>query len=130
MIIGGDCSTERPLRWQDLSGFSRKLLSSIFYLLSVIFPVSPRGLHTNTLVISSAGITLTGATILANGAFRFNFANSPGASFQVVATTNLSLPASAWITLGFVTEVSPGQFQFTDPEAPNNPRRFYRVRLP
>jgi hypothetical protein len=48
----------------------------------------------------------------------------------MVATTNLSLPASAWLALGFATEVSPGQFQFTDPEAPNHPRRFYRVRLP
>jgi hypothetical protein len=27
-------------------------------------------------------------------------------------------------------EVSPGQFQFTDPQATSSPRRFYRVRSP
>jgi hypothetical protein len=89
-----------------------------------------QGSATNTLVIYPAASTLTGAAVLPNGAFRFSFANSPGALFEVMATTNLGPPPSAWVVLGVATEVSPGQFQFTDPEAPNNPRRFYRVRSP
>jgi hypothetical protein len=90
-----------------------------------------QGSATNTLVISfSAPVTLTGATVLPNGAFQFAFANNPGLAFQVVATTNLALPPNAWIALGVATEVSPGQYQFTDPEAPTNPQRFYRVRSP
>ena len=34
------------------------------------------------------------------------------------------------VGLGGATEVSPGQFQVTDPQATNAPRRFYRVRSP
>jgi hypothetical protein len=85
---------------------------------------------TGTLVIYPAASSLTGATILANGAFQFTFANSPGASFSVLATTNLSLPLSNWMVLAGVTEVAPGQFQLTDPQATNSPQRFYRVRSP
>jgi hypothetical protein len=62
--------------------------------------------------------------------FQFTFSNSVGAVFGVVATTNLSIPFTNWTALGSVTELSPGQFQFTDPQATNNPRRFYKVRAP
>ena len=73
---------------------------------------------------------LTPARRLTNGSFLFTFTNSPGALFSVLATTNPSLPLSNWSVLGGVTEVSPGQFQFTDSQAANNPRRFYRIRSP
>jgi hypothetical protein len=42
----------------------------------------------------------------------------------------MSLAFTNWTALGGVTEISPGQFQFTDPQATNNPRRFYNVRAP
>ena len=32
--------------------------------------------------------------------------------------------------LGPVTEISPGHFQFTDPQGTNNAPRFYGVRSP
>lgn len=35
---------------------------------------------------------------------------------------------SSWTSLGGVTEVLPGQFRFTDPQAANGGPRFYRVR--
>ena len=35
-----------------------------------------------------------------------------------------------WAPPGGLMEVSPGQFQFTDPQAANTPQRFYRVRSP
>jgi hypothetical protein len=85
---------------------------------------------TNTLVIYPAASTLTAATTMTNGAFQFTFVNSPGALFSVLATTNPALPLSNWTVLGGVTEVASGQFQFTDQEATNSPRRFYRVRSP
>jgi WD40 repeat protein len=62
------------------------------------------------------------------GAFRFRFKNTRHASFNALASTNPSAPLSSWTALGGVTEVSPGQFQFTDPQATNSPLRFYRVR--
>ena len=65
---------------------------------------------------------------LTDGSFQFAFTNNPGALFSVLATTNPALPVSDWTALGGATEISPGQFQFTDPSAPNQPRRFYRVR--
>jgi hypothetical protein len=65
-----------------------------------------------------------------NGAFQFNFTNSPGALFAVLATTNLSLPLTNWTQLGGVVEVTPGQFQFTDPSATNNAQRFYLLLTP
>lgn len=73
-------------------------------------------------------IALTGSELLPNGAFQVSFTNTPGASFSAMATTNLALPLSNWTALGGVTEGSPGQFQFTDPQATNRPQRFYRVR--
>ena len=72
--------------------------------------------------------TLTGVTRLTNGAFQFAFANSQGVFFSVLASTNASLPLSNWTALGSATEVSPGQYQFTDPQATNAPCRFYRLR--
>ncbi|MCX6929017.1 MAG: hypothetical protein NT154_38260, partial [Verrucomicrobia bacterium] len=64
---------------------------------------------------------------LSNGAFEFDFANTPGVLGCVLAATNPSLPLTNWTVLGAVTEVFPGQFQFTDSQATNIPRRFYRV---
>lgn len=67
-----------------------------------------------------------------NGSFQFSFENLPGAGFGVMAATNISLPSSNWTMTGFATETPArsGQFQFTDPQAANNPARFYRVRFP
>lgn len=75
-------------------------------------------------------ILLTSATTLSSGAFQFAFTNTPGASFSVFGTADVGVPVSSWTALGGVTEISPGQFQFTDTQATNNPQRFYRVRSP
>jgi hypothetical protein len=75
-------------------------------------------------------ITLTGAQTLTDGLFQFAFTNTPGAFFGVLAATNPALPLTNWTSLTGLTEVSPGQFQFTDPQATNSPQRFYRVRSP
>jgi Galactose oxidase, central domain len=62
-----------------------------------------------------------------NGSFQFSFINTPGAVFGVLASTNIALPLSNWTALGGVTELSPGNFQFTDAQPPPD-QRFYRVR--
>jgi hypothetical protein len=71
---------------------------------------------------------LTGIA-LGNGTFQLNFTNTPGTTYTVLATTNLSLPANSWTVLGTTTEGIAGQFQFTDSQATTNTLRFYRVRL-
>ena len=88
--------------------------------------------HALALVAGSpnAEFTLAGARRLTNGSLRFVFTNAPGTLFGVLAASNSAMPLSNWTSLTGLTEVSPGQFQFTDPQATNSPRRFYRVRSP
>jgi hypothetical protein len=50
--------------------------------------------------------------------------------FTAFSSTNVSLPFTSWTRLGFATEVSAGQFQFTDSQAANSSACFYRVRSP
>jgi len=75
-------------------------------------------------------IILTTATKLTNGAFQFTFTNTPNTPFTVLGTTNPTLPFSNWTALVGLTEAPPGQFQFTDAQATNIPRRFYRISSP
>jgi hypothetical protein len=64
------------------------------------------------------------------GFFQFTFTINPGAVLGVLATTNPALPLSNSTTMGGVTEVLAGQFQFADPQATNMPRRSCRVLSP
>jgi hypothetical protein len=75
-------------------------------------------------------VVLTWATKTSNGAFQFGFTNTPGGTYTVLATTNAAQPLASWSVLGGVTVISPGQYQFTDLQATNNLKRFYRVRSP
>jgi hypothetical protein len=56
--------------------------------------------------------------------------NSPGATFTVLATTNLSLPFHNWSVVGQALQIAPGQFEFTDPETSVDPERFYGMSSP
>jgi hypothetical protein len=80
--------------------------------------------------IDLPAILLSHPQRLLGGAFQFSFTNMPGADFTVLASTNLALPLGSWTTLGPPSEISSGYFQFVDLEAPNYPRRFYRVNAP
>jgi hypothetical protein len=84
------------------------------------------------IIISTNRALLAGVTVLSNRAFRFSFTNLTGASFTVLASTNIALPVNSWSSLGAAVEspVGSGHFQFTDLQATNSPRRFYRVRSP
>ena len=79
-------------------------------------------------LIPPAHITSVGKA--ANGTFQFAFTNSTGASYTVLATTNLASPTVNWENLGPPVAVSNGLYQFTDPAAINHARRFYQLRSP
>lgn len=71
------------------------------------------------------------ATRLGGGSFQFAFTNNtPGATFTVFTTTNITLPFSNWTMLGVPFQSPPGRFQFCDEQATNCPQRFYRVTSP
>ena len=73
---------------------------------------------------------LTGAALLHKGVFQFTFDGTGATNFTVLATTNLSLPASNWNALGPPMSLGDGAYQVSDPGATNLTRRFYRVRFP
>jgi hypothetical protein len=102
------------------------------YALATVFVngIPSTGSVLNVSVPVPTATTLTDAKRLTNGGCQFCFTNSVGALFAVLASTNPVLPLSNWTALGGVTEVAPGQFQFTDPQAANGARRFYRLRSP
>lgn len=73
---------------------------------------------------------ITDAAKQQDGSFQLQFANTPYVTHSVLATTDLTLPVASWTLIGTATEVSPGQFQFSDPQAGSFTRRFYRVTAP
>jgi len=75
-------------------------------------------------------IIVTNVVKLPNGPFQFSFSATPNASFTVFGATNPTLPFSNWAALSGLTEAPAGHFQFTDWQATNMLRRFYRVSSP
>ena len=95
-------------------------------------PAGAIGAHTLAVVAAPQAVptSLAGTQSMPDGTFQFGFTNTPGAFCGVLATSDLTQPRDNWTPLGDATEVSPGQFQFTDLQATNSPQRFYRVRSP
>jgi hypothetical protein len=85
-------------------------------------------LSNTELYVETTPFNLVNSVMLPSGTFQFGFASPPGLGFTVLVTTNPSLAISNWTALGGVTEVSPGQFRFKDPQTTNNSQRFYRVQ--
>jgi hypothetical protein len=102
------------------------------YFVTIVNSCSVTNSALATLVVTNPprASTISSTSWLPGGGFQLGFTNVPGAPFSVVAATNVALPLSNWMLLTGLTEVTPGQFQFTDPQATNLPQRFYRVRSP
>lgn len=79
-------------------------------------------------VWSATGINLSNPQTTSNGAFQFVFSDNPGLAFMALGTTNASKPLTNWTMLGAVSEVSPGHYQFSNPQATNSGQWFYRIR--
>jgi hypothetical protein len=76
---------------------------------------------------SATPLILSQPTMATGGVLQFGFTASAGLSFNAVAKTNLS---QNWMVTNPVVEMSPGLYQFSDPQTTNSPQRFYRVRTP
>lgn len=72
---------------------------------------------------------LSAKGIITNGIFHLtlNVTGQPG-TYRIVASTNILANLSTWVTVGTVTNSS-SSFQFTDTNAANFPRRYYRAIL-
>ena len=68
-------------------------------------------------------------TITTNGAL-LTVTNTPGVIFEVLGTTDATLPVANWDVLGQMTETTPGQFQWTDPDNASYDFRFFSVFSP
>ena len=89
----------------------------------------------DSLVIAYAATPTTDVTLInpakvGDGNFRFGFTNTPGATFTAWASTNAALPLANWTPLGYATQFSAGQYQFTDLQATNHLQRYYRISSP
>jgi hypothetical protein len=73
---------------------------------------------------------LTSPARATNGTFSFSFTSASVADFTVLGSTNVALPLAQWSVLDAPSPGSPGQYQFTDANATNFPRRFYKVTSP
>jgi hypothetical protein len=96
----------------------------------IVLPISTVDITTlDVLGYNGPGLAaphLAGAE-LANGSFRISFVNTPGTTFTVLTSTNITLPVTNWTVLGTAIEGPAGQFQFTN-SSPVGSRRFYEVR--
>jgi hypothetical protein len=121
--------------WLTISGVTNGVVSFSF----PYNPGSNRTAHISLLgqsiAVTQAGagvtpLTLIEAQILVNGVLQFAFTNTPGASFSVLSTTNVSLPLSNWTVVGTASNTAGDVFQFTSQPTTNDVERFYGVRSP
>jgi sugar lactone lactonase YvrE len=84
--------------------------------------------QSNSVVVTPP--VLLNPKFLAGGSFQFAFSNNQGATFSVVATTNLLVPLANWNVVGIATNTAPGLYQFAIPATNTEPRKFFRVRAP
>ena len=99
--------------------FSAGIRSTEFNILGQSFPV-----------IEFPPFALTNPVRLSNGQFQFSFFCNLGNHFTILATSNPALPIDQWDVIDAFYQNGSGSFQLTDPQATNNVRRFYQVRVP
>ena len=112
------------------AGGSSYVISSATSVTNALSSTPPSPQVNITYFIVGNQAVLKNPTRLIDGSFSFSFTNIAGANFTVLASTNVSLPLASWTSLGSPTESPAGTYQFTDTQATNNVRRFYRVTSP
>jgi hypothetical protein len=78
-----------------------------------------------TSLIPEVAPAMTGASPLAQGRFQLNFTGDPNTTYAIWGSTNLA----NWTQLGPANLLSNGSFWFSDLNATNNSRRFYRAGI-
>ena len=79
----------------------------------------------NVRLVDTTALNLPAATV-ANGQVQLNVTGEPGTSYQILGTTDLTLPVAQWTSLGTVVNVT-GNIVFTDNQTGLG-QRFYTAR--
>lgn len=79
--------------------------------------------------LSSTRAPVLVAPVWNSNQFQFTVESEPGLPVELFATTNATLPASSWLNLGTVTNIS-GTMAFVDTNANFNQRFYQARRLP
>ncbi len=148
-LVGG--RTPAPAAFEELMGFP-PIIGDKMLKYDGTTPGAPQPTATNTFTINGwvpappvvaqgkAAFVLLAAPLppapilfapvrLNNGSFQFSFSNVAGASYSVLASTNVALPVTNWLILGSPTNAGGGIWKFTDPPSTVS-RRFYLLRSP
>jgi hypothetical protein len=84
----------------------------------------------NSSNVTVSKIILSSPLTVSNGAFQLAFTNTSDISFTIYGAPDFSQPLGNWTALGGPAEVSPGHYQFSDPQASNYTKRFYAISPP
>ena len=89
-----------------------------------------------TFTLTVSGTTVSGISpvlkpiLNPSGQFLLQFTGSTNADYTVLASTNLAVPLSNWVSLGNASVLSNTLYQFIDTNSTNFPERFYILRSP
>jgi hypothetical protein len=94
--------------------------------------VTATGYSAAAVIQTIAGVTppTLGGASLSGGEFNLTFTSTPGLSFTVLGSTNVTLPLNQWQILGHPIKGPAGHYQVTEPNAATNPQTYYTVRQP
>jgi uncharacterized repeat protein (TIGR03806 family) len=70
-------------------------------------------------------VTLSGSSLVIGGSN-----GSPNWTYNVLSTTNISLPLASWTSMATGLFDNAGNFLITNPVSPSNPQRFYILQVP
>jgi hypothetical protein len=120
--------------WADASasGGTNAIVQGLFFDDAPVtyLPASPASIDPATIDPATLP-ALTGATMLGDGAFQLSFSYTLPWSISVLTSTNLLLPLTNWTRAsGALSNIAPGQFQFTTPPMAGDTQRFYAISLP
>jgi hypothetical protein len=82
------------------------------------------------LTAAPVSFSLTNPTRLQDGSFQFEFTNSPGVAFEVLAASTAAFVPNELQDMGAAREIASGVYRFVDTGSTNECGRFYRVRSP
>ena len=80
--------------------------------------------------LAQLSLPVVARVMMTSDGARLSVTNTPGVTFEVLSTTDLTQPVANWNVLGQMNEVSPGMFQWTDTSSGNYDFQFYLLRSP